>query len=253
MTQTPMRAPQLRLVGGFELTVGDRSVDLADPARRLIAFLALHRAAQPRAFVAESLWPDKPGARALANLRSALWTLHAGDDTSIVDALGTSLRLQPTVLVDVHGVQAGAWSLIEQARAAVGLTAEDVLGSQLVSDRELLFEDLLPGWCDDWALLERERFSEWQVHTLDALVPALTGAEFHSLAVLLALRLVAVDPLRERSQLTLIHAYLAEGGFGRAERQHRAFSELLQSSFGCGYERSFREVLVDAAGPATRP
>ena len=102
----------------------------------------------------------------------------------------------------------------------------------------------MPGWYDDWALLERERFAELQVHVLDVLVDALSATERHSLAIHLALRLVALDPLRERSQVALMQAYLAEGSFGRAERQHRAFCELLESSFGRGYARPFVDVLA---------
>ena len=69
-------------------------------------------------------------------------------------------------------------------------------------------------------------------------------SELSSLAIHLALRLVALDPLRERSQVALMQAYLAEGSFGRAERQHRAFCELLESSFGRGYARPFVDVLA---------
>ena len=145
-------------------------VDVADPARRLIAFLALRRKAQPRLLVAGSLWPDKTESRALANLRSALWTLHGDGDHSIVAvAVGEAgLALDPGVDVDVDRVHVDGWALIERARAAEPDAV--IADSALATDRELLFEDLLPGWYDDWALLERERFAELQVHVLDVLV-----------------------------------------------------------------------------------
>src|SRR4029453_8593568 len=98
------------------------------------------------------------------------------------------------------------------------------------------------GWYDDWVLLERERFAELQIHTLDVLVDALIAADRHSRAINLALRLVALDPLRERSQLALMRAYLAEGSFGRARRQHRAFCDLMASSFGRDYDRTFDDL-----------
>jgi DNA-binding SARP family transcriptional activator len=248
MSQRPDHTVALSLIGGFDLTVDGRSVELADPARRLVAFLALRRKPQLRAFVAGSLWPDKPESRALANLRSALWTLHADDRPALVEAGGAALRLTPVVTVDVNAVQAEGWSLIDQSRGAVAGRSPDRLAeSPLATDRDLLFEDLLPGWYDDWVLLERERLAELQVHTLDVLVEALIDADEHSRAIHLALRLVALDPLRERSQLALIRAYLAEGSFGRARRQHHAFCELMTSSFGGGYGRSFDDVLASAA------
>ena len=48
MSDTPERTIQLTLIGGFALNVGGAVVDVADPARRLIAFLALRRKPQPR-------------------------------------------------------------------------------------------------------------------------------------------------------------------------------------------------------------
>ena len=247
MSDTPEERVRLTLIGGFALDVGGAVVDVADPARRLIAYCALRRKAQPRLLVAGSLWPDKTESRALANLRSALWTLHSdGGDHPVVAVDGAGLALDPDVDVDVDRVQVDGWALIDRARtAAPGAAAGIIADSALATDRELLFEDLLPGWYDDWALLERERFAELQVHVLDVLVDALSATERHSLAIHLALRLVALDPLRERSQVALMQAYVAEGSIGRAARQHRAFCELLESSFGRGYARSFVDVLAD--------
>jgi DNA-binding SARP family transcriptional activator len=243
MSDTPQRTVQLTLIGGFELTTDGKPVEVADPARRVIALLAMHRKALPRVFVAGSLWPDKTEARALANLRSALWTLPPPHESPVVAINAAGVSLDPGVEVDVHRVQVDGWALIDRSRDPGA--ALDLAASPLARERELLFEDLLPGWYDDWVLLERERLSELQIHILEVLVEALSVAERHSLAINLGLRLVALDPLRERSQLALMHAYLAEGSFGRAERQHRAFCELLESSFGRGYGRTFVDVLAE--------
>lgn len=250
MAQSPDSTVALGLIGGFELSVDGRPVELADPARRLIAFLALHHKPQLRAFVAGNLWPNKAEPRALANLRAALWTLHGGGAPPIVEPVGGSaLRLAPAVAVDVNVVRAEAWSLIDQARTRpLGGPLAAFAGSPLAADRDLLFDDLLPGWYDDWVLLERERFAELQVHALDVLVEALVDAAQHTRAINLALRLVALDPLRERSQRALIRAYVAEGSFGRARRQHRGFCELMTASFGGGYDRSFEDLTGVASG-----
>lgn len=247
MVETSVRAVHLNLIGGFELSVGDVLVDVADPARRLLAFLALHRMAQPRALVAGSLWPDKPEARALANLRSALWAVNGDGQEPAVESSGGCLRLRASVEVDVNVVKDEGLSMIERSRAGLEAMGPALVESRLAASRGFLFDDLLPGWYDDWVLLERERFAELQVHVLDVLVPALTAAGNHWLAIHLALRLVALDPLRERSQLALIRAYLTEGSFGRAKRQHRAFEELMQCSLGSACWRSFGEVMAEAA------
>jgi DNA-binding SARP family transcriptional activator len=246
MDETSAHVLHLNLIGGFELSVGDALVDVADPARRLLAFLALHRIAQPRALVAGSLWPDKTEARALANLRSALWAVNDDGHECPVESTGGCLRLRGDVEVDVKVVEDEGWSMIERSRAGIAAVGTALVESRLATSRGLLFDDLLPGWYDDWVLLERERFAELQVHVLDEMVPALTAAGSYSLAIHLALRLVALDPLRERSQLALIRAYLTEGSFGRAKRQHRAFEELMQCSLGSAYLRSFGEVMAEA-------
>jgi DNA-binding SARP family transcriptional activator len=250
MSNPPDATLELRLIGGFELACDGVAVELADPARRLVAFLALRQKPQQRSFVAGNLWPDKPEPRALANLRSALWVLHGPCRSPVVDVNGLALGLSPAVRVDVKMVQHVGWSLIEHAMTAdpTPVLAE----SGLLIDCEPLFDDLLPGWYDDWVLLERERFGELQVHILDIVLDSLTDTDRHSLAIQLALRLVAVDPLRERSQLALIRAYWAEGSFGRAQRQHRAYCELIEASFGRSYDRSFDDVIGDHP-PRSRP
>src|SRR6187399_563614 len=140
MSDTPERTIQLTLIGGFALNVGGAVVDVADPARRLIAFLALRRKAQPRLLVAGSLWPDKTESRALANLRSALWTLHGDGEHPLVAIGGADLALDPCVDVDVDRVQVDGWALIDRARTAdPGAAAGVIADSALATDRELLF------------------------------------------------------------------------------------------------------------------
>jgi DNA-binding SARP family transcriptional activator len=241
---------KLSVIGGFDLSYCGDPVELSDPARRVVAFLAVHGNRWPRAVVAGTLWPDKPEPRARANLRSALWSLST-TERSPVENCGESLRLQPGLWVDVESVRTEAWALIERARSGAVATVDEALGSELAVDGGVLFEDLLPGWYDEWVLVERERFGELQVHTLDVLVEALVSGGCYAEGLNLARRLVAVDPLRERSQLALIRAYAAEGSFGRARSQHRSFSELMESAFGRGYDRSFEEI-CDAASPRRR-
>ena len=58
----------LRMLGGFEVTVDGRHVDIADASQRLLVLLALSGKPQRRTRVAGTLWPEKPEARAAANL-----------------------------------------------------------------------------------------------------------------------------------------------------------------------------------------
>ena len=151
-------------------------VDVADPARRLLAFLALRRMAQPRALVAGSLWPEKPESRALANLRSALWAANARRRDALGRAAGGAWPCVATSASMSRLVQDDGWALIEHADDAAGGRCRLADSRLATAAAGLLFDDLLPGWYDDWVLLERERFAELQVHVLDVLVAGPGGS-----------------------------------------------------------------------------
>src|SRR5207247_7503021 len=108
---------------------------------------------------AGALWPTGDDIRAAGNLRSALWRLNgAGVQVLSADKHGVAIR--DDVLVDVHVVS--SWA----ARLIGGLASHDDLGIMPWGGDAL---DLLPGWYDDWALLERERIRQRLLHALAAL------------------------------------------------------------------------------------
>ena len=55
---------ELRLLGGLELVVGDRSIELAPAGQLLLAFLAVRRRSALRSVVAGTLWLDCSDQRA---------------------------------------------------------------------------------------------------------------------------------------------------------------------------------------------
>ena len=76
------------------------------------------------------------------------------------------IALSAATSVDVRDVLAAARDL---ARCGPG----DGRDSR-VQDRLVRAEELLPGWYDDWVLLERERFARLRARSLEALAVALT-------------------------------------------------------------------------------
>jgi DNA-binding SARP family transcriptional activator len=196
----------LNLLGRFELLVGGVDVPLPLSAQRVIVFLALHDRPQRRPVVAGNLWPEKSEGRAAANLRSALWRARVPGGQSLVAAHGPLLTLSRHVIVDVQQMQLAGWRLVEGYETASPTRAD---GSQF-------FEDLLPGWYDDWVILERERITQLRMHFLEAIVDRLVSAGGHAAALDIAFRLIAADPLRERSFAALARVYEAEGSLHRA-------------------------------------
>jgi DNA-binding SARP family transcriptional activator len=208
---------ELRLLDGFEIRRDGAAVVLPESSRRLVAFLALHERPLHRIYVSGSLWLESTEEHANASLRSTLWRLgrHGGP---LIEADGNNVRLAPGVAVDLHDAQ-------ERSRAVL---RDDPATSETVR-RLCLAGELLPGWCDDWVIVERERFRQLRLHALDALCETLTGSGRYREAIEAGDASVSGEPLRESAHRRLISAYLAAGDRGEALRRYLAFSDLLEA------------------------
>ena len=209
-------APELTLLGGFRLRAEQGIVELPFGAQRLLAFLALHDHPRPRAHVAGTLWPDVADRRAAANLRSTLWRIHRAGLALIVSTWN-QLRLEPHVRVDLHEATALARRLQDPTGARIDLSeAADPLGG-----------DLLPGWYDDWVVIERERFRQIRLHALERLSRLFAEGGRIVEAIEAGLMATAGEPLRESAHRVLIEVHLMEGNTSEAIRQFELFRRLL--------------------------
>nr|WP_221382029.1 BTAD domain-containing putative transcriptional regulator [Actinoplanes polyasparticus] len=219
---------RLDLLDGFCLRVGHTAVEVNELAQRLIALLALRRRPVRRAVIAGTLWPQKAEARASANLRSILWRLNGAGSPPVITCSGSTLALNDHVHVDVIVLEQSGWEFLDGSPPpATGLGPES------------LSRELLPGWYEDWVIVERERLGQLQIRFLEALVDHLRRGGNFTRAIDYAMRLVATDPLRERSQIALIRALAEEGSWGRARWQADQYRRLLHKTFGPGAAASF--------------
>jgi DNA-binding SARP family transcriptional activator len=214
--------PVLHLFAGPYVTVGSRRREVPEGSKQLLAFVALRRRRVERRQAAGTLWPFGDDARAAGNLRSALWRLRrAGIDVLVADKW--SLALSAEVLVDLHLTEQWATRLIE------GQTSErDLALSPSVADAL----DLLPGFYDDWALMERERIRQRILHALEALSERLSASGRFADAIEAAMLATSAEPLRETAQRALIKAHVAEGNLTEAHRIYRAYHDLLYRELG---------------------
>lgn len=219
----------LDLLDGFSLRVGADTVSVSDMAQRLVALVALGRRPLCRSLVAGTLWPEKPEARAFANLRSSLWRLNAIGPVPPVICSGSSLELNPAVRLDVAELEGLGWNLLD------GQFDGDVRPRS-----DWFSKELLPGWYEDWVIIERERLGQLQIRFLEAFVERLRERNELTRAIDQAMRLVSFDPLRERSQLALIRVLVQEGSWGRARWQAEEYCRLLEKTFGCQASATFR-------------
>jgi DNA-binding SARP family transcriptional activator len=208
---------RLALLRGFELATDDVAIPLSSGPQHLLAYLALNERSMRRIHVAGILWPDVSDERAAGNLRSALWRLRlAGLD--LVGAERGCLRLAPNVAVDIRELNRLASYLLNPTADMPPLALEDLRFAG----------ELLPGWCDEWVLLERERQRQICLHLLEGLCERWTRAGYYVKAVMAGLAAVTGEPLRESAHRALIRAYLAEGNSAEAVRQYRQYSSILR-------------------------
>lgn len=205
-----MDAPKLELMGGFQLQIDGKTLNVPHGGQRLLALLAVRGPTQ-RAVIAGTLWPDASEARASGNLRSVRWRLPWPE---AVISRGRDLALNPTLTVDVAS-RLGA-------------------GRQAVPDRPPsdFVTELLPGWDETWLDLPREQLRESGLQALERRGVAMLadGHLFDALAC--ATCAISVDPLREPAYRLLVEVHLAEGNPAAAMRVVRDYADLLERELG---------------------
>lgn len=208
------RTIAVHLFGGPYVCTDGGWLTVPEGSKRLLAFVALRRVRVERHYVAGTLWPACGDGRAAGNLRSALWRLR-GAGIDVLECDKWSLRLLDRVSVDVHELKAWADRVISGRLAAGDLDPAHF-------DIDAL--DLLPGWYDDWTILERERLRQRVLHALEALSRALSAEGRHADAVEAALTAITAEPLRESAQRALIEAHLGEDNLAEAEQVLRGYA-----------------------------
>jgi len=134
---------EIRLLGAFAVTRGGAPVSIGSrSAQALLAYLALTAGARHRRErLAALLWPDAGDESARQNLRNALWTLRK--------ALGEGVIVADKISV---GMDPGAGHRLDVAELSRGGGVEELEAAASAYGGELL-----PGWYEEWVLLERER------------------------------------------------------------------------------------------------
>jgi DNA-binding SARP family transcriptional activator len=207
---------RISLLSRFELSCEGRHLPVPFSVERLIAFLALHDGSLLRPYVAGVLWPETAEVRAGANLRSSLWRVRR-TGYPVIFATGNSLRLSAEVAVDLR-----------ELLATIRMVFDSSQDPSIPALQQLLHaRDLLPGWYEDWVLLERERVRQLRLHALEALCERLTDRGRFGAAVEAGLAAVAGEPLRESAHRALIRAHLVEGNQGEAIRQYQRYCRLV--------------------------
>jgi DNA-binding SARP family transcriptional activator len=227
----------IHLMGGFHLTRGDRAVSLPLNLQRVVAFTALNEPSLPRSRVIAALWPEAEDGQGASNLRTSLWRLARAAPVLVAER--SALAVAPGVEVDVRRL------------ATLAERAFDGDETSLVETCRYHAE-LLPGWHDDWLLIERERLRQLVVHLLDSAADACIEHDQCGRAVDLAHRAIQLEPLRESSHRTLIRGYLASGDRIAAVAHFRRLAGMLERELGLPPDDTTTTLVVDLLASGAR-
>ncbi len=137
---------EVRVLGRFEVRLEDKPIQIPSrPAQSLLSYLMLNAgAAHRREMLAGRLWPDSDEENARSNLRHTLWRLRKsiGEEYLLADKLTISFDASQPYRFDA---------------ATLESTVEDDSIEALIESVTAYGGELLPGFYEDWVLLERER------------------------------------------------------------------------------------------------
>ena len=213
---------RVTVLGSFSVSAHGDPVPLESDARRVVAYLAVHRRPQRCTALAGDLWPGVPSGRATALLDASL----AAAAPLVTDAADGTVALDPAVAVDLDEAMA-----LVRALASVPGHPESVPADLPVAT-VLLGADVLPDWTEPWLPVERERFRQIRLNALEELSAALTASGRFADAVVTARAAVHTAPCREGARRALIEAHLAQGDIAEAVAEYDEYQELLRSSVG---------------------
>jgi DNA-binding SARP family transcriptional activator len=186
---------------------------IAIPARKLLAYLAIKNRRVLRSSVANSMWPDNPEAVGRANLRRAIWLLPPGWIICEAD------EIELDADIDYDAAKKAAQRAIEGQEVSM-------------SDIELLSEDLLPGWHDEWLILAQDSFRLKRVQALETACVTMVKAGHFALAIQAGAAALSAEPLRESAAEALINAHLAQRNRHEAALCFTTFAARLKNELG---------------------
>lgn len=124
--------------------------------------------------------------------------------------------------MDVHQMSEHARRLIDP----------DALWRPKNGELELLTNELLPGWYEEWVVTERDRLRQLRLHGLEALCGRYAAVGRFGQAIQAGMAAVSADPLRESAWRALIQATLSEGNLGEAVKHYRTYRQVVMSELG---------------------
>jgi predicted ATPase/DNA-binding SARP family transcriptional activator/DNA-binding CsgD family transcriptional regulator len=218
---------RIRLLGGFRVSVGSRSIEggawRLRKAAGLIKLLALaprHRL--PRGRATELLWPGSDAKTASNNLRGALHAARKALDAEGAEYLISEdgallLCPQGDLWVDTEAFEEAASTARRYHNPAAYRVAIDLYAG------ELLPEDRF----EDWAEEERADLRRLYLDLLTELAELYREQGEHDRAIEALQKVVAEEPTEEEAHASLMRLYALSGRQGEALAQYERLGKIL--------------------------
>lgn len=219
---------EVRLLGQFDIRWAGTPLDLPSrPAQSLLAYLVLHpRRAHRRELLAGLLWPEATEANARAYLRQALWRIRKA--LGPASAAGRAYLSVDEIAIGFDP-DAGLWLDV----AVLDQPAAEAAPVEALSQAAAVYRgELLPGFYDDWVVLERERLQVVFDATLRRLLDKLVAERRWGEVLEWGERWIAMGHAPEPAFRALMHAYTALGDLASAAAAYQRCVEALHSQLG---------------------
>jgi predicted ATPase/DNA-binding SARP family transcriptional activator/DNA-binding CsgD family transcriptional regulator len=243
------------LLGGFRVSVGDRTVEEGAWRLRKAASLVKLLALAPgrllhREQVMELLWPDLRRRAASNNLRQALHSARQALEpdsptgSRYLASEDESLKLCPSgsLWVDVETFEQAARTARRSREPAAYEVALDLYAGELLpTDRY-----------EEWAEEHRRRLREIYLSLLVGLARLHEERGEYGLAIEALRRVVAEEPAREDAHVSLMRQYALAGSKGEALAQYVQLEEVLARELGtepAASSRALREEIAAGRFP----
>jgi len=215
---------EVRLLGQFLVDLDGASIQInSRPAQSLLAYLLINKGkAFRREKLAGLLWPDTSDTNARNNLRQALWRIRKSLETDTPTS-------QPYFLVDDLTVGFNAESDYSLDVNKLEAKVDDSVPFQKLIEIVSLYDgELLPGFYDDWVVLERERLQSVFETQMDLLIHRLIETQDWPKVIEWSERWIASGSVPEPAYRSLMIAHAGRGDLSSvAAAYHRCESAML--------------------------
>jgi DNA-binding SARP family transcriptional activator len=212
---------EIRLLGDFDVRIDGEPVDIPSrPAQSLLAYLVLNAEARHRREkLAGMLWPDSAESNARSNLRHALWRLRKviGNRHFDSDKVSISFIPQGECAVDAASLEDE-----HDEKSAEGLI-------RCVGEYG---GELLPGFYENWVVLERERLRASFEQKIQRLLDLLINSGSWMDALEWAERWIALGHVPETAFRAMMIAYGGMGDLAGVAASYQRCQEALRSELG---------------------